>query len=233
MDKEWPTPKDININMMPFIIGDKNSIPEEYIQYWPLISRCKFSRSEKGQVGYLTIHESLVEPNKSQRRPGLHIESPGSLSNSYGYGYDNLCINWGGGATFGTFYDVTKQEITWNRTGGIFMASNLSDSCAVWNAGILNPEQIVDHGGNIDHLRQVLGKPKLIKKGEIWWIQDNTPHESLLLKQATPQYRQFFRIVSPELSVWYSAHSTENKIGIKPGPNTKIIHENKFATVTE
>jgi len=129
-----------------------------------------------------------------------------------------------------------KKDITWNRSGCIFMGSNLSDTCAVWNVGILNANEIVEFGGNIDHLKSesILGKSKLMKKGEIWWIRDNTPHESLPLKSDTRKYRQFFRIVSPQLSIWYSVHSTPNRLGIQPGPNTTIVHENKFKNnVTE
>ena len=37
-------------------------------------------RSEFGRVGYLTIHESVIEEdNRSQRRGGVHTETPGKV----------------------------------------------------------------------------------------------------------------------------------------------------------
>ena len=34
---------------------------------------------EKGRVNYLTIQEGWVEAGESQRRPGLHVDSPGEV----------------------------------------------------------------------------------------------------------------------------------------------------------
>ncbi|CAK4744617.1 unnamed protein product, partial [Aphanomyces euteiches] len=56
------------------------------------------------------------------------------------------------------------------------------------------------------------------------WITDRTPHESLPLKKT--QYRQFFRLVTSQVSHWYADHSTPNPLGILP--TTKIIYGNKF-----
>merc|ERR1719410_2464405 len=75
----FPEPRDININMMPFIMGQKDSIPEAYQHYWPLIQQCLVPKAEYGKVCYLTIQESPVAAGQSQRRPGVHIESPGTL----------------------------------------------------------------------------------------------------------------------------------------------------------
>ena len=58
------------------------------------------------------------------------------------------------------------------------------------------------------------------------WITDCTPHESLPLKAETS--RQYFRLVTSEVSVWYADHSTPNPLGIKPPENVKIVHGNKF-----
>ena len=94
----FPTPTDININMMPFIVGEnlKDCKLPDYLQnYWPLIEAClrpQYERrywhlwpkskipSDIGKVYYLTIQESWVEPGNSQRRPGLHVDSPGSAA---------------------------------------------------------------------------------------------------------------------------------------------------------
>ena len=83
--------------MMPFILsydfGD-SELPEYLRPYWKFIERCSvtedaknslgrgwFSKdsSEIGKVCYLTIQESMVESGESQRRPGLHVDCPGSV----------------------------------------------------------------------------------------------------------------------------------------------------------
>merc|ERR1719334_2657629 len=96
-DYSFPPPTDININMMPFIVGytfEKSLLPEFVRPYWPMIEACLYpemerswnhmwasrttgGKSEIGRVNYLTIQESWVEPGTSQRRPGLHVDSPG------------------------------------------------------------------------------------------------------------------------------------------------------------
>ena len=91
----FPDPSDININMMPFIVGDTFEackLPENIRPYWPMIESClkpEINRvwchiwptrkipSEVGKVNYLTIQESWVEEASTQRRPGLHVDMPG------------------------------------------------------------------------------------------------------------------------------------------------------------
>ena len=65
---------------MPIVIGQAETIPEELRHYVPLLAACPVNRSEWGKVGYLTIDERTVaEDGQSQRRGGLHTESPGVL----------------------------------------------------------------------------------------------------------------------------------------------------------
>ena len=35
---------------------------------------------ECGNIGYITVHEGLVREGESQRRPGLHTETPGTIT---------------------------------------------------------------------------------------------------------------------------------------------------------
>ena len=35
--------------------------------------------SDLGKIYYLTIQENMVKSGKSQRRPGLHVDSPGAV----------------------------------------------------------------------------------------------------------------------------------------------------------
>ena len=45
--------------------------------------------------------------------------------------------------------------------------------------------------------------------------------------------RQYFRLVTSEVSVWYEEHSTPNPLGIKPPDSVKIIKGNKFKQVKQ
>ena len=48
--------------------------------------------------------------------------------------------------------------------------------------------------GGVEHLRPLLGRGTELGSGELVWLTDRTPHESLPLRPGTP--RQFFRLVS-------------------------------------
>jgi len=216
---EFPAPTGIDINMMPFIIGDEASIPQEYQHYWPLIEQCCGLHNQQGQVGFLTIQESTVEEGVSQRRPGLHLETPGLIMRHGGETEVHILAHWGRGDT-----DAGDKLY-----GGIYMASNVSDSCAVWNAQVKSPELMCGTLGDVEHLRDYLGKGVPLSAGELVWITDTTPHESLPLRQGT--LRQYFRVVTSAVSVWYERHSTKNRLGIVPDPRlTEIISDDKFAT---
>ena len=55
-----------------------------------------------------------------------------------------------------------------------------------------------------------------------------TPHESLALKQSS--FRQFFRLVTSQVSLWYSNHSTPNPLGVVPDPGvTRVVTGDKFS----
>merc|ERR1719235_1321564 len=73
---EFPPSTDACVNLMPFVMGRKDTLPSNLQQYWPLIEACGLSKDDKERVGYLTVVESWVEPGETQRRPGLHVDSP-------------------------------------------------------------------------------------------------------------------------------------------------------------
>jgi hypothetical protein len=58
---QFPDFTGIKCNMMPFIQGNSSSLPNEYKPYAKIINE---NYLEKGQIGFLTIHESFVEANK-------------------------------------------------------------------------------------------------------------------------------------------------------------------------
>uniref|UniRef100_A0A7S4P5A3 Uncharacterized protein n=1 Tax=Paramoeba aestuarina TaxID=180227 RepID=A0A7S4P5A3_9EUKA len=207
----FPKPRGININMMPILMGVTESIPKEYHHYLPLLAACPISRNEWGQVGYLTIHESEVEDEgQSQRRGGIHTECPGFILPGSHEIIDHppLTLAWGRGI-------YNEDHDNSHFYGGIYMASNVSDSCQLWNAKIDVEGGVVGELGDLEHFRGVLGEGIKLEAGELAWITDRTPHESLPLKKKTK--RQFFRLVTGEISVWYTKHNTPNPLGVLPG----------------
>lgn len=110
--------------------------------------------------------------------------------------------------------------------GGIYLASNMDDTCAIFNASVDDP-RMIGRLGCCEHLREFCGLPILLKKNQLAWITDRTPHESLpMLKK---ERRQFFRLVMPEVSLWFKDHSTENSLGVGVDPSkTRVVVGNKF-----
>eukprot|EP01084_Bolivina_argentea_P083228 150702_1 len=80
-----PEPQDININMMPFIMNNdfnKTKLPNYLKGYHHIIQIInKNDPTQTNEICYLTIQESFVDKNKTQRRPGLHVETPGKCGN--------------------------------------------------------------------------------------------------------------------------------------------------------
>lgn len=197
----FPEPTDININMMPFVMGNPFSIPKEFGGYLPLIEACDLEQEQIGKVGYLSISESLVSAGTAQRRPGIHTEKhPG--------------IDWGGGWGRGSVSD--------RRRDGIYMASNVPDSCRVWNLEVAPGAM-----GDCEHLRHALETVGAIstQASTLYWMTDSCPHESLQL--TSDMYRQWFRLVTHKVSLWYENHSTANRLGFEP--DCGIVKGDKFA----
>ena len=263
----FPSPSDININMMPFTVGvdfRACQLPPYLEQYWPLIQAClnphlnrikgnhsyqnfcpvELIPSDIGKVYYLTIQESWVEAGDSQRRPDLHVDSPGYVKikgehekkNDEGNGKSQRYCghHWGDGCAHYVGHSETNPYVPYVSTptvyamqGGIYIASSVSGSTRVWNCSV-QPE-VVGSLGDIEHLRSLLpGEGKVLDPEQLYWITDKTPHESLSLSKRT--YRQFFRLVTADVSFWQKDHSTANPLGVKPDPNvTKIVIGDKFS----
>lgn len=185
----FPEPQDICINMMPFVMGDINSIPEEFRHYYPLIEACDLSPNQMGKVGYLSITESQVVPGTSHRRGGAHVEK-------------QPITNWGNGG-WGRGNSRNGVE------DGLYIASTVDNSCRVWDQHIFFP----GWGGCCEHLRSILKNGIDLKANELAWITDSCPHESLPL--ADTVYRQWFRLVTHKVDLWFADKSTENRLGVK------------------
>lgn len=242
VDIKFPLPKDLNINMMPFIMSknwNKTKLPDYLKEYYDnIIKKCYYNSEQENKIYFLTIEESLVDEGKSQRRPGLHVECGGKVCIC-----DELTIDEKKQISFdkgnGNWKCKNKHFIhpwgmglyNWGIVDGIFMCSNISDSCMLWNCRIIpdeNDNEVIGHLGDIDHLKSSLPiTGQVMKKNKLYWITDRTPHESLPMK--TQKYRQFFRLVTENVGIWYEKHSTKNPNGVVPDSNiTRIIKRNKF-----
>lgn len=171
---------------------------------------------ETGKVGYLTIHESYVDAGSAQRREGLHIEAPGVFKDNSCAMTPGECRSWGNGV----FWEPNRY------VGGIYMASSVADTSEVWDALVdKNVKGIVDEHGNCEHLRPLLGPGTKLQANQLIWMTDCTPHEAL--SQPVGSYRQFFRVVTSDVTHWFAQHSTPNSRVPVPDHVT-IVYDNKF-----
>ena len=228
----FPAPSNIVINMMPIkLFRLRHTVPEQYAQYIPMIRQCPVPvyGDNIDRIAYLTIHESPVPVGQSQRRPGLHIERPAVVSDGGIIKCDAndpayCALAWGLG--------FWREDIP---VDGLYMASNVADSCTVWPVLIDAPEEVTDPHGGIEHMRERLGPGRGLAANEMCWMTDRTPHESAPIRAplsnhgATTVYRQFFRLVVGRISVWYSKHNTPNPMGLLP--DAPISDDDKFDSV--
>ncbi|KAJ3002353.1 UNVERIFIED_CONTAM: hypothetical protein HDU68_006305, partial [Siphonaria sp. JEL0065] len=159
-------------------------LPKDCRRYESLVQQCIDSLSHISfhlfeLEAQLTIEESWVEPGKTQRTPGLHTERSGK---------------------FLPFLDPNDGNPS-NRAGefleGVFLASNIANSCRVWPCWIDSTvhASIAGPFGEIEHLRRVLDEKVesvILKKNTLVRIADTTPHQALPLE--TREFRQFFRL---------------------------------------
>lgn len=178
---QFPEFTGIKCNMMPFIQGDSNSLPEIYQPYADIINK---NFLEKGEVGFLTIDESYVEAGESQRgynskgiERNVHIE----------VGRVDKLNRWGGGGTgWGGRANVLLEDNTM-----VLIANNIAETCRVWNEREMGYTKDGDLSEYIEKYPEETGL--LMGAGEVAKISIFTPHECINQKQSGK--RQFFRIV--------------------------------------
>jgi hypothetical protein len=95
----------------------------------------------------------------------------------------------------------------------------------VWDALIDSSFGVVDSLGGIENLRPFIGNGKKMPANMLVWLTDRTPHEAL--PQEQDGFRQFFRLVTSDISVWFAAHSTPN-LKVPVPDHIQIIDESKF-----
>lgn len=166
--------------MMPYIQGDPSSVPKQYSAYRNIIRGVYVN---KGDVGYLTIDESVATKGKPHR--GKRTKTPRALHTEAGRHPDKT-YQWGGGG-WGRSHRVTLDPNV-----EVLIGSNLDDSCAVWDS--VHEDTSLD--GDIGFASDLYPYEDavLLKAGEVHKIGILTPHESLPVKETVE--RQFLRIVS-------------------------------------
>ena len=179
---EFPQFTGIKCNMMPFIQGDASSIPEAYRTYSDIINQ---NYLEKGEIGFLTIDESFVQANKSQRgynakgiNRNVHIEVGRNKESNY----------WGGSG--GNYWGGNNKTLLDDRTM-VLIANSISDTCRYWDVKEMAYTQDGDLSEYIERYPEETGI--LMKKGQVARISIFTPHECV--NQNKSEKRQFFRIV--------------------------------------
>lgn len=192
---EFPKYSGIRCLMMPYIQGDASSVPDTYAPYRDIIQSVFVKR---GDIGFLTIDESQAfagKPHRGKRARyarALHTEAGRNPEDFYQWGSGG---NWGG-----------KKHITLDRGVRVIIASNIDNSCAVWNAEHENTSLDGDIGHEAE--KYPYSEARLLKAGELAEIGILTPHESLPM--AKNCNRQFLRIISS------GVHGREEYFTINP-----------------
>lgn len=176
----FPKYSGIRCLMMPYIQGCPDSVPDEYLAYSDIIENCFI---EHGDIGYLTIDESIATKGKPHR--GNMAKAARAIHTEAGR-HPDMVYTWGGGG-WGRNHRVTLDA---NVT--VLLSNNLDDSCAIWDA--VHEDTSLD--GDLGHVSGLYPyeDANLMKAGEVVKIGILTPHESLPVKNNCE--RQFLRIIS-------------------------------------
>lgn len=183
--------------MMPYIQGDVRSVPVDYHGYADIIESTVIKR---GDVGYLTIDESIAvkgKPHRGKRAKygrALHTEAGLLPDKSCVWGGSPLPV-WGGG-----------KRVTLDRGVTILLANNLDNSCALWDCDHVDTSPDGDIGHESE--KYPYENATMMRAGEVHKIGIFTPHESLPVNCDFP--RQFLRIVSS------GVHGREEYFSVNP-----------------
>jgi hypothetical protein len=178
---QFPAFTGIRCLMMPYIQGEPESVPECYRTGYESILQERFLR--KGDIGYLTIDESVAVAGKPHR--GARSKTSRALHTEAGRHPDKVYA-WGGGG-WGSAHRVTLDDDV-----RILLANNVDGSCAIWDAWHENTSIDGDIGDSSQEYPY--SDATFMRSGDVFEIGILTPHESLPVTQDVR--RQFIRIVS-------------------------------------
>lgn len=167
--------------MMPFIQGRAESLPEAYAGYSGVVEDFVLPGQE-GELGLITIDESMVKAGASQRGYGagertIHTEacvSPAGLS------WGPVVPTWG-----------PSPFVRLSRDTRVLIANSIPDTCMVWDRDVEDTTADGDLSMRAEEFPRDNGR--LMDAGEVLEIGIFTPHEPIAQPVTGP--RQFFRIV--------------------------------------
>ena len=174
----FPVYSGLKCNMMPFVQGESSSLPAEYAAYSDVV---KFHFLEFGEIGFLTIHESVVQSGASQR--------------GYSQGTRNVHIEvgrrdgknlWGGTTSWGGNGRVLLRDDV-----RVLIANSIGGTCRIWDTDERRPTPNGDLADYLDDYPEETGR--LLDANEVAQLSIFTPHECVPQKKTGP--RQFLRIV--------------------------------------
>ncbi|MBW3243355.1 hypothetical protein KUV57_11835 [Epibacterium sp. DP7N7-1] len=177
----FPTYTGARCYMMPFIQGRAESLPKAYASYADVVERFALPGQE-GQIGLITIDESMVEAGRSQRGYGagdrtIHTEA--CISGER--------LSWGPASpTWGP-----SPWVRLARDTRVLIANSIADTCMVWDQDIEDTTPDGDLSPRSAEFPRSAGR--MMDAGEVLEIGIFTPHEPIRQQHAGP--RQFFRIV--------------------------------------
>ncbi len=177
---QFPKFSGIRCLMMPYIQGDSSSIPIKYHTYAEIIETIFL---KKGDVGYLTIDESIAKKGKPHR--GDRAKTCRALHTEAGRDPNKVYV-WGGGG-WGSIHNVTLDANV-----EILLANNIDDTCAVWDS--VHTDTSLDGDIGYAASEYPYDDALMMKSGDVHKIGILTPHESLPVKK--DMKRQFLRILS-------------------------------------
>jgi hypothetical protein len=168
-------------NMMPFVQGRGDSLPEQYRSYAEIVEAFPLDGQE-GQIGLITIDESHVDAGRSQRgygEGGRTIHTEACLSHGI--------ARWG------------YQPPMWGEESGVVLdpdlrvliANSIADTCMVWDVDVTDTTPDGDLSMRAHEFPRETGR--MMAAGELLEIGIWTPHEPIPQKESGR--RQFLRIV--------------------------------------
>jgi hypothetical protein len=178
----FPTYTGARCYMIPFIQGRAESLPEAYAGYGDVVERFALPGQE-GELGLITIDESMVAAGASQRGYGagdrtIHTEA--CLRESL--------LTWGPSSpTWGDGPGFVELE----RETRVLIANSIPDTCMIWDLDVEDTTADGDLSARAAEFPRTSGR--MMAAGEVVEIGIFTPHEPIAQAEAGP--RQFFRIV--------------------------------------
>lgn len=176
----FPKYSGIRCLMMPYIQGEPDSVPDEYRGYAEILRNLTI---QSGDIGYLTIDESLARKGKPHR--GTRSSTARALHTEVGR-RPNKIYAWGGGGW------ASNHDVELERDVQVILANNMTGTCALWDT----EHEDTSMDGDIGHYSEYYpySDAEIMRAGHAYQIGILTPHESLAVHQDSA--RQFLRIVS-------------------------------------